>query len=251
MESTKKAFGTSAEIYDLLYGDKDYSKEVEFVEKQFGFDKGKKILEVGCGTGNYLKVFLDKGYDITGVDISEEMLSVARKKCNCDLVQGDLRDFKVGKKFDVILVMFDVLSYVNDNEGIVLSLQNIRNHLVDGGLLIFQVWSGLAVLSDPRGEGVREIEKGDKKVIRIFKPILKAESHVVEVHFKYLVIDKVNGKILLESEEVHPMRVFFPQEIKYFLETNGFKVRLMSDFMDASKKVDEKAFGLFCVAEKK
>jgi len=246
----KKAFETSAKLYDILYGDKDYTKEAEFVEEQFGKDKSLKILEIGCGTGNYLKAFLNKGYDISGVDISKEMLEVARKKCNCELYQGDMRDFKIEKKFDVILIMFDVLSYVNENEGIVKTLQNVREHLNENGKLIFLVWNGLAVLSDPRGEGIREIEKENVKVIRKFTPVLKANKQVVEAHFKYWLIDKESNKIIQETEEIHPMRIFFPQEIKYFLETNGFRVKTMSDFMDVNKPVDEKAFGLFCVAEK-
>jgi SAM-dependent methyltransferase len=248
-----KAFESSAELYDLLYGDKDYSAEAEFVEKQFGADHTKtlKILEIGCGTGNYLKAFLDKGYDISGVDISEEMLNVARKKCDCELYQGDMRDFKiVDTKFDVIMIMFDVLSYVTDNDGIEKTLKNVREHLNENGKLIFLVWNGLAVLSNPRGEGVREVEREGVKVVRSFKPVLKAESHVVESHFKYWMIDKESGKVR-ESIEVHPMRFFFPQEIRYFLETNGFEVEVMSDFMDVDKPVDENASGLFCVARRK
>ncbi len=245
-----KAFETSAKLYDLLYGDKDYTREAEFVEEQFGANKSLKILEIGCGTGNYLRAFLDKGYDISGVDLSNEMLSVARKKCNCPLYQGDMRDFKIDKKFDVILIMFDVLSYVTDNEGVVKTLQNVRNHLNENGKLIFLVWNGLAVLSDPRGEGIREVEKDNVKVIRKFTPVLRARDHVVEARFKYWLLDKESNKIILETEEVHPMRIFFPKEIEYFLGTNGFNIRVLSDFLNVNKPVDEKAFGLFCVAEK-
>lgn len=248
--TSEKVFGGSARIYDLLYKDKDYTKEVEFIEEQFGADKSKNILELGCGTGNYLKIFLEKGYNIMGVDLSEEMLEVAREKCDCELLQGDIRDFKIDKKFDVILIMFDVLSYVNDNEGVVKTLENVREHLNEGGQLIFQVWNGLGVLYDKPEKRTREIETGDIKIIREVVPVLKAEKQVVDVNYKYLITNKKGGKVE-EINETHSMRFFFPQEIKYFLETCGFETLTLSDFMNTNKKVDETTWHLFCVARKK
>ncbi|GEM_PF-136307 len=247
---TKKAFESSAELYDALYEDKDYLSEVEFIENQFGRDKSLKILEIGCGTGNYLKIFNKKGYDITGVDISEEMLKVAKKKCDCKLVQGDLRDFKTGEKYDVILVMFDVLSYVTDNEGLVKTLQNIKSHLVRGGKLIFQVWNGLGVLSDKPEKRVKEIDRENFKIIRSVSPVLRANEHIVDVNYNYRIVNN-DGQKIEDFDETHSMRFFLPQEIKYLLETNGFEVKTMSDFMDTEKPVDEKTWSLFCVAEKK
>ena len=55
------SFKDYAEYYDLIYKDKDYEKEVDFIENAFGENKPKKILE-GCGTGSYTKILLDRGH---------------------------------------------------------------------------------------------------------------------------------------------------------------------------------------------
>jgi ubiquinone/menaquinone biosynthesis C-methylase UbiE len=75
-------FGEYAKYYDLIYKDKDYRKEVDFIENIFKITyKPKSILEIGCGTGSYTKMLLKRGYEVTAVDISDDMLKIARKKC--------------------------------------------------------------------------------------------------------------------------------------------------------------------------
>ena len=159
-------------------------------------------------------------------------------------------DFKINKKFDVILIMFDGLSYINKNSDVVNALKNIKNHLAKNGLLIFQVWNGLGVLYDKPEQRITEVENKEVKIIRTAIPVLKAEKHVVDVNYKYLIINKEDKKVK-EIDETHSMRFFLPQEIKYFLETTGFEVLSISDFMDKNKKVDETTWSLFAVAKKK
>ena len=117
MKASKgKVFGELADYYDLLYEDKNYSKELKFIEKSFP-EGAKKILELGCGTGSYTKLLLEKGYDVTSIDISEKMLNIARKKVPYGkFIQGDIKDFKLNEKFDVCLVLFAVMGYVTSNE---------------------------------------------------------------------------------------------------------------------------------------
>ena len=103
-------FKDYAKYYDLIYNDKNYAKEIDFLEEIFGVTfKPKKILEVGCGTGNYTKLLLERGYDVTAVDISEDMLKVAAEKCACKCIQGDISDIELNEKFDACLALFAVL----------------------------------------------------------------------------------------------------------------------------------------------
>ena len=248
----KKAFEASAEVYDLLYKDKNYNEEVEFIKQFFKEQKNSspKVLELGCGTGNYLEILSKEGFEVTGVDISEEMLKIAGKKCNCKLIQSDLVDLKLNEKFDICLVMFDVLGYITKNEDLEKVLTKINQHLNEGGLLIFQVWNGSAVLFHHPEEGTREAEDDDLKVIRYKHPVLKAFEETVDVHFKYKVLDKKTN-VSQEFEETHPMRYFFPQEIDFLLQTNDFEPIKISEFMNSNKKPDESTWELFVVAKKK
>lgn len=98
MEYLYKKF---AEYYDLCYSGKDYAKETNFLQnliKKYKIN-GKKILDVGCGTGNHALLLKKKGFDVTGIDLNKEMLKVAKKKSkSIKFLQGDMRNFDLKKR---------------------------------------------------------------------------------------------------------------------------------------------------------
>ena len=71
-----------ADAYDYLYQDKDYKKECDFLEEIFSkFSSGvKSVLDLGCGTGGHAAILAKRGYQVVGVDRSEEMIEIAKKK---------------------------------------------------------------------------------------------------------------------------------------------------------------------------
>ena len=74
-------FNKYSEYYDLLYGDKDYSFESEYLYKHMTSDKElKSLLELGCGSGGHAEFFSKKGIDITGIDMSSSMIEIAKNK---------------------------------------------------------------------------------------------------------------------------------------------------------------------------
>ena len=71
-----------SQIYDLLYKSKDYEREVEYLNKLIKKNYKKKIkniLDIGCGTGKHASLLVDKGYQLHGVDMSPQMISIAKK----------------------------------------------------------------------------------------------------------------------------------------------------------------------------
>lgn len=148
--------------YDLLYGGKNYEAECDLLEEVFkcyADNKVQSILDLGCGTGNHAIPLVQRGYEVTGVDLSEDMLIHARKKTDhLNLVtdvhqpipvflQGDLRSLNLNQTFDVVLMMFAVLGYQYSNADVLEALKTARQHLRKGGLLIFDIWYGPAVLA--------------------------------------------------------------------------------------------------------
>jgi len=85
-----------ASYYDKIYWWKDYAQEVDFLLKvlrRYGV-RGKRILEVACGTGNHTKLLAATGYRVTGVDVSDDMLAIARRKVGgrATFVRGEMRN---------------------------------------------------------------------------------------------------------------------------------------------------------------
>ena len=172
-------------------------------------------MEVGCGTGNYTQILHRRGYKITGLDISENMISVAKQKCDCTFHVGDVRSVSLSGKFDACVALFAVMWYMVENSDIVKALNNVRAHLKPGGLFVFDVWNGLAVMRTLPEVRVKEVEDSKSRVLRIAYPRLEAFSHVCRVDYKLLVLDKSEGAFE-EIDETHNVRFYFPQELVFF-----------------------------------
>ena len=241
------SFKDYAKYYDLIYKDKDYEKEVDFIENIFWKNKPKKILEVGCGTGNYTKILLKRGYEVTAIDISEDMLKIARGKCACKFIEGDIRSVSINDKFDACIAMFAVMGYITKNSDITKALNNIRKHLKPNGIFIFDVWNGLAVMRFLPEHRIKEVENDKVRIIRFAIPNLKSFDHICEVNYKLLILNKVDNTFK-EINEKHIIRFYFPQEIKYYLENTGFEVLKICPFLGLNGKVDENIWNIAVIA---
>ena len=244
------SFVDLAMYYDLLYQDKKYVKEVDFIENLFGSYSNPNILELGCGTGNYTKIFAERGYDITGVDLSENMLEVARKKCPCNFINADIRNISLDKKFDICLAMFAVIGYITENADIIKVFKNVRKHLKPNGLFIFDVWNGLAVMRELPSVRFKSVKTDSMKVLRFAEPKLRSFEHICEVNYKLLILNNGNNTFN-EIDEKHIVRFYFPQETKYFLEQSGFEVLRICPFLDVEGRVDESVWNITFVARSK
>ena len=241
------SFEDYAAYYDLIYKDKDYEKEVDFIEDIFGESKPKKILEVGCGTGSYTKILVEKGYKVTAVDVSGDMLKIASEKCDCKFIKGDIRDITLNEKFDTCIAMFAVMGYITENAEIIKALNNIRKHLKPNGIFVFDVWNGLAVLRLLPEQRIKEVENDEIRIIRFAVPNLRAFEQICEVNYKLIILNKRDNK-LKEINEKHVMRFYFPQELKYYLENAGFEVLKICPFLDLNGKVDESVWNMCVIA---
>ncbi len=152
-----------ASIYDDLYNDKDYNAECNLIQRifeQYGSNHIKTILDLGCGTGNHALPLAEQGFEVTGVDCSQEMINKAQSKNTpCTFYLGDIRQFNANRKSDAVLMMFAVLGYQLENADVLAALKTARCHLNPGGLLIFDVWYGPAVLAQRPTDKVKIIFK--------------------------------------------------------------------------------------------
>ncbi len=244
-----------AEIYDLIYKDKDYEGECDFLEEIFqGFSSNsvRTVLDGGCGTGGHAIPLVRRGYKVTGFDNSEAMIKHAKEKLKesnlpLDFQVGTLGEFNLSKKFDACICMFAVMDYITRTEDLIKALRNIRRHLKGGSLLIFDFWNGLAVLRILPSVRVKEVKDKQRKVIRIAEPELDAFNHLCYVHYRLLVFQ--NDVLLDEVKETHIVRYFFPQEINHYLEDCGFEGVKICPFLDLNGKVDENVWNITAIAK--
>jgi len=136
--SISKQFSDYAEIYDELFSaTMDYKKEVDFYDKILRKNKVKKILEVGCGTGNRGKYFIDKGYDYTGLDISEGMLNIARRKYpELRFMQGDVRNLSLNESFDAVIFLGAGSAYLTTDDDALSALRSMKKQVSKGVIII-------------------------------------------------------------------------------------------------------------------
>jgi SAM-dependent methyltransferase len=210
-------------------------------------------LDLGCGTGNHVFPLIELGYTMVGVDRSGAMLKSARKKAADQKLDGkatfceaDIRSFKQENLFDAALMMFAVLGYQLDNADVVAALRTVRQHLVPGGLFIFDVWYGPAVLCQRPSDRVRSIPTAKGQILRAASGRLDTQRHLCNVsyHLWNLEGDRVVG----ETEEAHLMRYFFPQELSLFLEYCGFTLIKLGAFPEFDREPDETTWNVCGVA---
>ena len=219
-----------SQYYDLLYSDKDYSAEVDYINSliQANNKNVNTLLDMGCGTGKHAELFCEKGYTVHGIDLSEDMLKIAsqRRKGKEDKLEfshSNIQNLSLNKEFDVVVSLFHVMSYQNSNNELFKAFEVAKKHLKDGGIFIFDFWYGPAVLTDLPTNKIKRLENGNIKVTRLAEPILNAQKNIVDVNYDIFIENK-ETKEVIEKKELHKMRYFFDTELEFICESIGFKI---------------------------
>ncbi len=241
-----------SENYDLFYKTKNYEAECDFLElifRKYNLEV-KTILDLGCGTGGHLIPLSKRGYQVTGVERSADMLDIAKRKVekeavDAELVEGDISTLKTDRRFDAVISMFAVLGYQTQNSQVRKTCATVYNHLSTNGAFIFDIWNGLAVLSQRPVPVIKNFFNENQEIIRITEPVIDLLSHTVEVKYRLLVQEK--EKMISNTSESHLVRFFFPQEIAYYLQSSGFHKVDFYPFMDLNQIVSDTTWSLTIV----
>lgn len=128
-------YGQMARYYDVLYRDKDYNREVAFL-KSFFPKNSKRALDLGCGTGEHLRLLKAHPLESTGVDISPEMIAIAKTKIPADFIISDILTYRSRKKFDIIISMFAVCNHLSSEKELKEMLCHVKEMLKKNGVII-------------------------------------------------------------------------------------------------------------------
>jgi len=243
--------------YDILYEDKNYSKEVDFVEKfiKIMSPTAKRILSLGCGTCNYEIIFAERGYDVTGLDMSRDMLEVAKKKIlkeklngNIKLVNTNIQNFALPCEFDVSIALFNVLGYQTTDRQITSVLANVHKSLKPGGIFMFDCWYLPAVLKNGPTNRLKEVSFNGYKIKRYTKSTIDIDNN--QIIIKFLIEEYKRNKKARSFQELHKVRYWSLSEIENLLKNAGFRIVKTCEFMKEKQRISEKAWNMFVVAQR-
>jgi cyclopropane fatty-acyl-phospholipid synthase-like methyltransferase len=128
-----------SKFYDAAMGDRAESAKQILELLRVSKPGARKVLELGCGTGSILR-YLQGSYEMSGVDLSSKMLSIARKKVpGAKLSLQDMADFQIGERFDAVLCVFDSINHVRRFSDWKRVFARVRQHLLPGGCFIFDI----------------------------------------------------------------------------------------------------------------
>jgi pyrroloquinoline quinone (PQQ) biosynthesis protein C/SAM-dependent methyltransferase len=134
----RSLYGKDADLYDAIYYREEiYSREAAFVMEHVAGIERPSLLDLCAGTGSHARLLADQGACLTGIDRSESMLTIARRKVpEANFIQADIREFSINRKFDAVLCMYGALHYIEEPQDVVRVLRRAYAHLKQGGTLI-------------------------------------------------------------------------------------------------------------------
>jgi SAM-dependent methyltransferase len=231
-----------AELYDYVppYQDRqDVKFYVEMAKELQG-----PVLEIGCGTGRVLIPTARAGIEIVGLDLSTHMLDICRQrleqegedvKAKVRLVEADMRDFELSRKFQLITIPFRPFQHLTTTKDQIACLTAVRSHLNTGGRFILDFFNpALEALVGEIGKEVGdepEFSMPDgRRVIRRHKIVER--DYFNQINYVELIyyVTHQNGK---EERLVHsfPMKYLFRYEAEHLLARCGFEIeQVYSDY---------------------
>lgn len=226
MTSILRMYGDLAQYYDLQYSSKDYRGEVRRLEelaRRFGHSGGRSWLDVACGTGRHLEI-LRRRHDCVGVDASSEMLRIAHRRLpGVHLVCGDMRTFRLDRRFDVVSCLFSAVGHLETEEDLAKALANFARHLRPGGVAIVEPWI-LPSRAKPGHLSLRTVEGEGTTFVRLARSRIQGRRTVIQ--YRYLIGETGRG-IRYLAETDRPLMVEAAR-LKDLMRQAGLRPRFLA-----------------------
>ncbi|MEV5037168.1 SAM-dependent methyltransferase [Bacillus sp. AFS026049] len=226
-----------AYVYDELMKDAPYEKWLMILTaklEQYGIG-GRKVLDLACGTGEMTVELAQHGFEVTGVDLSDEMLLVANEKAvklglTIPLFQQNMAELEGLGQFDCVTIFCDSLNYLRDEEDIVKTFSRVHEHLKDGGLFMFDIHS-LYKMEEIFSDHTFAVN--GEEVSYIWDCFPGEEPYSVEHDLSFFVRDDESG-LYDRFDELHYQRTYPVEQYKKWLEQAGFTVsEILADLEEA------------------
>ncbi len=224
--------GFFAEFYDILHSSYDADLQM-YLDLAGGH--GDPVLELGCGTGRLLIPLAVAGYNITGVDLSCDMLARCQERLDSEgeavaervsLVQGDIRRFELGRKFNLIMAACNTILHCTATQDLLAVFERAREHLAPGGVFVVDFCM-------PNVKAMIE-SSGEEEVFEVIHPVRGTRivdtyratfDFARQIETVYTHLQEWDGHSLIRSARARTERgMYFPREVALALRCSGLRV---------------------------
>ncbi|MGY3729620.1 class I SAM-dependent DNA methyltransferase [Lactococcus termiticola] len=224
----EKNYALFAQVYDAIMDDSLYEKWYDFSVRHFS-PYTHKILELACGTGILTEKFVSEHYELTGLDLSPEMLELAKTRVsNADFELGDMRKLDFKADFDAVTCFSDSLCYLADEDELKATFAGVYRGLREGGTFIFDVHSTYQTDEVFPGHAYHD---NAEDFAFVWDTYAGEVPHSVAHELTFFVKEE-DGRFM-RKDELHEERTYPIEVYRSLLEEVGFKdVQVFADFED-------------------
>jgi len=226
-DSELSAYGRRfAELYDVIRGYRDAAGEVDVLQAVFGrsLDKGATILDLGCGTGLHAVELAKRGYKVTGIDLSADMIAVAQqKKSDVTFLCGSLAEHKELGPFDGCMSLGNVINCLDNMDSLCAFFESVAAVLKPKSRFICECWNPIAVIKTPPTRVVRNYESKAGKIARVALPKWDFMKQELEIDYDIEITPPKNSAPAARYRINHHLCLFTPLEIEFCLKRAGFE----------------------------
>lgn len=243
-------YKTFAFVYDEVMDDTLYEQWLNFSRRHLP-EQTERILELACGTGRLAVDFAKAGYEVTALDLSEEMLAIASKRAlekevEIQFVQGDMMELSEVGQYEAITCFSDSLCYMENRRDVQQVFDEVYQALEEEGTFIFDVHS-VHQIDDIFPDYSYHYQT--EEFAFLWDSYQGEKAHSIEHFLTFFVKQEENKELFIRKDELHKERTYSLETYLMMLEGSGFmNVQVYADFTD--EQPDEQSARWFFVCQK-
>jgi SAM-dependent methyltransferase len=220
-------------VYEAMYQSfNNYKEEYDFYSGILVKYKCNSLLEVGCGSGNLANHFAAGGFNYTGMDLSDDMLAIAKQNNPQQVfINGDMRNFDLQNKVDAAIITGRTISYLISNKDVTDTFSAISGNLNAGGFVCFDCIDANKFISliDPEEKIIHKADFKNKKYQRESIWKLNLAGGFTFDWASFYFEENIDGSLIKIGEDNSTIRTFTKDEMILFLQLAGFVVKEIID----------------------
>ena len=241
------AYTSFAEVYDMFMDNipyEDWCGYLTSLLKEYGINDGL-VLDLGCGTGTLTELLAKEGYDMIGVDVSEDMLQEAiEKRAESGLpilyLLQDMREFELFGTVDIVLSLCDSINYITEESELLEVFKLVNNYLEPKGYFIFDLNTEYKFKNLL---GNKSFSDAEENKAYIWQNYYDEDEKINEYYVNFFIEDEKTG-LYERIEEVHYEKAYSIETIRRLLTESGIEFVCAYDAFtfDEPKKDSERIY---------